>query len=111
MEKSYKVGKVNNPKPSLYFGVCDTAESVATKVVTINDLTAETLVAGTHITIYFTNANTVETPSINLNGIGTFNVVSFSGNRWSAGTIINFVYNNSQLYLIAPTTSLDDGAL
>jgi hypothetical protein len=52
------------------YGTCSTAAATAAKVVTVSNNTNWALTAGSIITILFSNTNTAENPTLNVNGTG-----------------------------------------
>jgi microcystin-dependent protein len=51
-------------------GTCTTAAATAAKVVTLTDVTDFELTKGTVIVVKFTNSNTAQNPTLNVNGTG-----------------------------------------
>lgn len=87
-----------------YFGTCSTS-SGSTKVVTCGNM--QELVAGTALTVRFTEANTsTGAITLNVNSLGA-KTVYVNGNAtsstnmllWGAGAIITFVYSGSYWYV------------
>lgn len=78
-------------------GTCTTAAGTAAKVVTCANFT---LFNGARISVIFTNANTVANPTMNVNSTGAKAIFVRSSaitatNYWSAGSIVDFVYDSS----------------
>ena len=83
-----------------YYAVCDTAAATAAKVVTVDD-TFE-LVTGAQVTIKFTYANSVASPTLNVNGTGAKPIYRYgttavstgtTTSGWIAGTVQTFTYD------------------
>jgi len=70
----YDLGAI---KSKVYYGTCDTAASTTAKVVSCPEYTAPT--GGEVIFIYFTNGNSVASPTLNINGKGAKSVEDPSG--------------------------------
>lgn len=62
-----------------YYGTCSTAAATAEKAVTISADQHFALFVGASITVKFTNTNTANNPTINVNGTGVASVVYGSG--------------------------------
>ncbi|MBO7695428.1 MAG: tail fiber protein [Methanobrevibacter sp.] len=78
---------------SSYYGTCSTASTTATKVVTCSNFV---LATGASIRVKFTNDNTAEGPSLNVNSTGakTISNVMYNG-TWIAGAVISFTYDGT----------------
>jgi hypothetical protein len=59
---------------NIAYGTCSTAAATAAKVITVSGNSNWALTAGSLITIMFTNTNTAESPTFNVNGSGAKNV-------------------------------------
>lgn len=85
------------------FGTCDTAAGTAAKVVTCADFS---LVPGTTILVKFKYANTVSSPTLNVNSSGAKNIYYRGGALttslyyWGAGDIVEFYYDGNQWNLL-----------
>lgn len=86
----------------VYYGECSTAAATAAKVVTVDD--SFTLVEGAQVTIKFTNANSVASPTLNVNSTGakplyqrgtTAISTSTTTTGWAAGAIQTFTYDGT----------------
>lgn len=53
-----------------FYGTCSTAAATAAKVVTLSNATGWELLPGTIVGVKFTNTNTAENPTLNVNGTG-----------------------------------------
>lgn len=62
-----------------YYGTCSTAAATAEKAVTVSAVQHFALFVGASITVKFTNTNTAQNPTINVNGTGAASVVYGSG--------------------------------
>jgi hypothetical protein len=87
--------------PTGIFGVCDTAADVADKTVAIENFK---LKVGAMVIVKFTNANSIASPTLNVNGTGakpmyrygtTAMSTSSSTSGWSAGAVQMFVYDGT----------------
>ena len=85
-----------------YYGVCDTAGATVAKTVTIDGITE--LEVGLCINIKFTNANTVASPTLNVNGLGAKNIRQYGTTNaagtaattgWYAGAVVQLTYDGS----------------
>ena len=86
----------------VYYGSCATAAGTAAKVVVCEDFTEADLVAGTRITVLFTNANSYNgQATLNINDTGAKNIY-YNGTStnarymWVAGESVDFIYNGTQ---------------
>ena len=61
------------------FGVCETAAGTAAKVVTVTS-GAFSLSPGLRLSVKFNNANTADTPTLNVNSTGA-NYIYYSGSK------------------------------
>ena len=87
---------------NVFYGTCATGATTAAKVIVCEDFTASDLVAGTRLTVYFTNANTYNgQATLNVNGTGAKNLY-YNGTTanarymWVSGESVEFVYNGEQ---------------
>lgn len=88
--------------PKVFYGTSATGASTAAKVVVCEDFTEADLVAGTRITVLFTNANSYNgQATLNINGTGVKNIY-YNGTTtnarymWVAGESVDFIYNGTQ---------------
>lgn len=75
------------------FVACSTNSSTAAKVVAKEGFT---LFVGARITVSFTNANTVNSPTLNANGTGAKAIKADDDTtyvKWLAGAVMDFVYD------------------
>jgi len=88
----------------IYYGTCSTASGTAAKAVTLTDATGFGLKTGAIIAVKFTNANSVASPTLNVNSTGAKSIMRYGTtavgtsstvNGWSAGSILVFVYDGT----------------
>lgn len=82
------------------YGVCSTAAATAAKTVTVDFSGTLSLFTGLTVRVYFTYANSVANPTLNVNGTGAIAIKSFgttgaASGEWAAGEIVDFVYNGT----------------
>lgn len=87
------------------FGTCSTAAATAAKTVSVTSGTFS-LEAGARVTVKFTNANTADTPTLNVNSKGAKNIYS-KGSQITTGSnksllagTVDFIYDGTQWHLI-----------
>ena len=103
----------------LYYGTCSTVAAAQNKVVTCN---AFNLVTGARIAILFDNANSAETPMLNVNGTGSIAIIRDNDEltdyneavaneetpelaiTWEANSLMIFVYTGSFWQLVGGVT-------
>ena len=93
---------------NIAYGTCSTAAATAAKVITISGNTNWKLAAGSMITVKFTNTNTAQNPTFNVNSTGAKSVwyntaLITTGSLAYAGTAnrpMNFVYDGTQYVFI-----------
>ena len=83
------------------YAVCSTAEATVAKTVSISNFK---LTTGVSVKIKFTYANSAATPTLNVNSTGAKQIAVCTGNSsytlssgqtWTAGEIVEFVYNGT----------------
>lgn len=79
------------------YGICNTADNVAAKVVTLSDFS---LVKGAQISVNFTYANTASSPTLNVNSTGAKAIwargaILSAAYYWSAKSVHHFTYDGS----------------
>jgi|GEM_PF-1527839 len=74
----------------VFYGTCATAAGTIAKVVTCSGFT---LSAGVRVAVYFSYANTVTSPTLNINGTGAIAIARLS--NWADGATVEFVYNGT----------------
>lgn len=87
---------------TLPYGTCATAQGTAAKVVTATNFVLE---PGARIAVKFTYANTVASPTLNVNSTGAkaiywHGAALASDQYWQAGAVLDFIYNGAQWELI-----------
>ena len=87
----------------VFYGTCGTAAGTAAKVVTCPSFTAADLTAGTALYVDFTYANSVASPTLNVNSTGAKDIMRYGTTRpstsaassWNAGSIVCMVYDGT----------------
>lgn len=91
-------------EPTLW-GVCDTNGNEPRKTVNLTDFA---LVQGVQVTVRFTNTNTANSPTLNINNTGAIGIIYQSANIPAnflvAGINYQFVYNGTNFELISAAT-------
>ena len=81
------------------FGTCSTAAATAAKAVTVDAPIAATgLFAGLTVCVKFSNGNSADNPTLNVNSTGAKNIMSYGANpatSWQEGQVIAFVYDGT----------------
>lgn len=86
---------------TLPYGVCSTAADTAAKTVTVDNFSLET---GAVIVVKFTNANSIASPTLNVNDTGAKSIVRYgttvvstgtTTTGWTAGAVQLFVYDGT----------------
>lgn len=89
-------------KGSLLYGVCSTAAETAAKTVTVDG--SFTLYTGAMVVVKFTNANSIASPTLNVNGSGAKAIKRYGTTAvstgttttgWVAGAVQLFVYDGT----------------
>ena len=80
----------------VYYAVCSTGASTATKIVTIDGI-AE-LYTGLSIRVKFSNYHSSGTPKLNLNELGAVNIIKYGTTNedprgWRPGEVLDLVYD------------------
>ena len=82
-----------------HYGTCSTAAGTAAKVVTCSGFTRYT---GATISVKFTNANSVASPTLNVNSTGAATIRAYnaaltkdSKYNWSAQSVVSFVFDGT----------------
>ncbi len=86
----------------VHFGVCNTAAATAAKTVA---LTGFTLTEGARVAVFFTNTNTANNITLNVNSTGAKAISCIKGyyapiGQWEANQIVEFVYYNNHWIMI-----------
>ena len=97
------------------YATCDTAAATAAKVATITPGSNFSLETGARVAVKFANANTAGSPTLNVNNTGAKpiyfkNVALSSSNYWSAGQIIDFIYDGTNWVCSAVVTDTKNTA-
>lgn len=97
-----------------HYGTCSVAAATAAKTVA---LTGFTLATGAVVIVKFTYANTVASPTLNVNSTGAKSIyingaAMTASNGWAAGACVMFVYDGTQYHAVTPcapilTSSID----
>lgn len=82
----------------MYYAVCSTGASTATKIVTIDGITE--LYTGLSIRVKFSNYHSSGTPKLNLNELGAVNIVKYGTTNedprgWRPGEVLDLVYDGA----------------
>ena len=81
------------------FGTCSTAAATAAKAVTVDAPIASTgLFAGLTVCVKFSNGNSSDNPTLNVNSTGAKDIMSYGATpatTWQAGQVITFVYDGT----------------
>ncbi len=86
----------------VHFGVCSTAAATAAKTVA---LTGFVLTEGARVAVFFTNTNTANNLTLNVNSTGAKAISCIKGywapiGQWEANQIVEFVYYNNHWIMI-----------
>lgn len=103
-----KTDKTKLDNTNVAYGTCSTAAATAAKVITVSGNTNWTLKPGATITVKFTNTNTAQNPTFNVNNTGAKKVwyntevitKSNLGYAGYANRIMNFIYDGTQYVFI-----------
>lgn len=95
-----------NSEKTTHYCTCSTGSSTTEKAVSCTD-EITSLTKGMMISVYFSNANTASSPTINLNNLGAKSI-SAQGNlyNWKAGSTLTFTYSGTNWVM----TNLDTEA-
>ena len=96
-------------KTNSMFGTCSVAEDVAAKVVTLPNFAS--LQVGATIRVKFTNSNTAENPTLNVNSTGAKPIMKYGStvpgvtpdDSWQAGSVLSFTYDGTNWMMIDQT--------
>lgn len=91
-----------------HFGSCSTAASTAAKTVTLDDSMSFTLAKGASVFVKFTNANSVASPTLAVNGTtakaimryGTTAPSTSAKTSWQAGSVVHLVYDGTYWQMV-----------
>ena len=98
--KEYVDGKVSNTGTP--YGTCSTAAGTAAKTVTV-DSDSFALVTGACVRVKFSSANSVASPTLNVNGTGAKAIMRYgttapstsAASSWNAGSVIDLTYDGT----------------
>lgn len=91
------------------FGTCSTVAGTAAKTVSITSGTP-TLETGLRVTVKFSNANTANSPTLNVNSLGAKNIfhngaqITSDANKALLAGVCDFVYDGTQFHLVGNYT-------
>lgn len=88
---------------SAWYGTCATAAATAAKETTISGFSASNITTGQVIYIYFSNANGVASPTLNINSTGAKAIKRYgttapgtsAGASWNAGSVVCLIYDGT----------------
>lgn len=92
-----------------HFGSCTTAAATAAKTVTLDDSMSFTLAKGASVFVKFTNANSVASPTLAVNGTtakaimryGTTAPSTSAKTSWQAGSVVHLVYDGTYWQMVS----------
>ncbi len=91
------------------YGVCSTSSSTAAKVVSVN-APLDSLFTGLTIRVKFSNKNTADNPTLNVNSLGAHPICSLGSTpfeTWQNGQILTLTYDGSTTnWLLANTRGI-----
>ncbi len=89
----------------IFRATCTTSAGTAAKVATLDDNTGYSLTAGVRVAVTFTNGNTADSPTLNVNSGGAKNIYYRTAAStaqkvdelcvWGANETVIFTYNGS----------------
>ena len=90
------------------YGACSTAAATAAKAVTLSDSMTFTLATGASVFVKFTNSNTVENPTLNVNSTGAKSIKVYgttapgtsAKTSWQAGSVVHLVYDGTYWQMV-----------
>jgi len=93
------------PVGSSLYGTCETLADVAAKVVSCPDF--DQLIVGVTIWVKFTNTNTAENPTMNVNSTGDLPIYQDENTHvgvdesssWTAGSVLAFTYDGTAWFI------------
>lgn len=95
---------VDHPVTAVLYGTCATEAATAAKVVTCTDF--DTLMTGVTIRVKFTNRNTAQSPTLNINNTGAKSVYRFGSvapvndDSWEDGAVVELVYDGTSFFMV-----------
>lgn len=100
------IGILDKNGGKIFFGICETAASTSSKVISCSSFTSDDLIEGTAILIYFKNASTsTANNSFNINSTGQKSVYNLTANCFSSNACVLAVFNGTKWYLALPSKS------
>lgn len=81
------------PQKKVWYGTCPTTASTANKVVTTGENFG--FVAGNVLFVKFTNANTVSSPKLVVDGANQIAIYPTTSYMWQSGYVVGFVYDGT----------------
>ena len=106
-----------------FYGTCDTAAATAAKIVKLSDsnINAATLITGMMLSVKFTYANGVASPTLTVQTSGGTQLIAAksimrygttapstsAATSWRAGAVVNFIYDGTNW---VETSSIDDNS-
>ena len=98
----------NGTKNIHRYGACSTAAGTAAKAVTLSDSMVFTLATGASVFVNFTNSNTVENPTLNVNSTGAKSIKRYgttapgtsAKTSWQAGSVVHLVYDGTYWQMV-----------
>lgn len=103
--RDIKIGDSTYDVKATNYAICETFTSTKAKVATVQN-GSFTLEPGVRVAIKFKNANTAASPTLNVNSSGAKTIYCKGAtitatNYWSAGQIIDFVYDGTYWHMIS----------
>lgn len=103
-------------RPKTWVGYCNTSASIAQKAVTIiagGTFTTNDLVTGCMLRIVFVSANTANNPTLKIGSLAAKPIYrgasAMQANFWSAGDVVDFVYDNTYVNTSGCFLAVDKG--
>ena len=98
--------KFDGTANSHHYGTCSTAAATVAKTASVNNSNGFSLIAGAKVTIKFSSANTVASPTLNISSTGAKAIyyqgaVITSEQYWEAGDVIDFIYDGTNWNMIS----------
>lgn len=90
------------------YGECTTAAGTVAKTVTLSDSMVFTLATGASVFVNFTNPNTAENPTLNVNSTGAKSIKVYgttapgttAKTSWQAGSVVHLVYDGTYWQMV-----------
>lgn len=100
---AYTVSGGGGGGSSAWYGTCTTAAATAAKETSIPGFSASNITTGQVIYIYFSNANGVASPTLNINSTGANAIKRYgstapgtsAGASWNAGSVVCLIYDGT----------------